>query len=209
MDALTLCALISSKICHDLISPIGAMANGVEVLADEDDEEMREHAMALLEASSESASAKLQFARLAFGASGSRGLDIETDEGRNACALVYGKAKQQVAWNIENQHAHKDVVKILLNLVYIAVDCIPRGGVVEVSLAREGDERSLSVVAAGDRAKINEEIVNALTDKTEISELDARSIQPFLTNITAKSLNASIQIDLGDDTVSFQSTVRL
>ena len=98
MDDLKLAALMCSKICHDLISPVGALSNGIEVLADDDDPEMREHAMTLLETSAAQATAKLKFARLAYGSSGSKGIEIDLREAEAAIRELLGGKKINIRW---------------------------------------------------------------------------------------------------------------
>ena len=70
LDPMDLAALLCSRVCHDVISPVGAIVNGLEVLEDEDDPSMRDVALELIKKSARSASARLQFCRLAFGAAG-------------------------------------------------------------------------------------------------------------------------------------------
>src|SRR6478736_5467355 len=96
---LELVALISSRICHDVISPVGAIANGLEMLGEEQDEAMREQTMDLIRKSARQASAKLQFARLAFGAAGSAGAEIDLrDAEKVSREFVAGTGKHQVVW---------------------------------------------------------------------------------------------------------------
>ncbi len=202
MDELTLMSLISSKICHDLISPIGALANGVEVLSEDDDPDMREHAMVLLQTSVEQASAKLQFARLAYGASGSLGQEIDLREAENALKLLYGKSKQQIIWNVPAEPFDRNVVKLLLNLVYIAVDCIPRGGEVSVSHSSKDEKTIFNIEISGDRAKFNDGAEMAFNKELNPEELDARSIQPFLTTWLAKQVGAKIDVEAKENQIS-------
>ena len=79
-EALDLAALLCSRVCHDLISPVGAVVNGLEVLEDDNDEETKAFAMNLIKRSAQQASARLQFCRLAFGAAGSVGAMIDLGE---------------------------------------------------------------------------------------------------------------------------------
>ena len=83
LSAAELSALLCSRVCHDIISPVGAINNGLEVLAEDNNEEMREFAMDLIRKSARQASAKLQFARLAFGAAGSAGASIDLGDAEN------------------------------------------------------------------------------------------------------------------------------
>ena len=126
---LELAALISSRICHDVISPVGAIANGLEMLGEEQDEAMREQAMDLIRKSASQASAKLQFARLAFGAAGSAGAEIDLRDAETGGARLRRKG-QASARSGRGRRATlpKNKVKLLLNLVALGVVALPRGG---------------------------------------------------------------------------------
>src|SRR6187455_305881 len=153
---LELAALISSRICHDVISPVGAIANGLEMLAEEQDEAMREQTMALIRRSAAQASAKLQFARLAFGAAGSSGAEIDLrDAKRVARDFVAGSGKHQVAWQGPAVTLPKNKVKLLLNLVALGVVALPRGGTLHVTIAGTPPSVSFTVSAKGDAAKLS------------------------------------------------------
>src|ERR1700675_4974685 len=91
MNDLDFAALLVSRVCHDLVSPVGAVVNGLEVLEDETDIGMRADALRLVAASAEQAAARLQFARIAFGAAGSAGAELDLREvGRMVCGLLQG-----------------------------------------------------------------------------------------------------------------------
>ncbi len=187
LSELDLAALLCSRVCHDLISPVSALNNGLEVLEDEDDTEMRDHAMTLIAMSGKQASNKLQFARMAYGASGSStsGLDLE-EAGRILFALLEG-GKIRLDWQVPAQVAEKGFVKIILNLVLVACDTIPRGGVITVRVTLGPDHKSLSIEASGEKAKISEDVHRALFGQLEAENLDARSVQPFFIHLVSRS----------------------
>src|SRR5271157_3930476 len=130
---------MSSRICHDVISPVGAIVNGLEVLDGERDEDMRAVAMDLIKKSAVSASARLQFCRLAFGAAGSLGASIDTGDAENVARGLIGNDRTTLRWNAKRRLAPKNAVKLLLNLCLIAAAAIPRGGVITVDLDGDGD----------------------------------------------------------------------
>ena len=125
---LDLAALISSRICHDVINPVGAIANGLEMLGEEPDEEMRVQAMELIRNSARQASAKLQFARLAFGAAGSAGAEIDLRDAEKVARDFVQSAKHSLEWKGMAATLPKNKVKLLLNLVALGVVALPRGG---------------------------------------------------------------------------------
>jgi len=200
---LRLAALLCSRVCHDLISPVSALNNGIEVLADDDDEEMREHALTLISMSGKQASAKLQFARLAYGASTTSGDSLDFGEVRQVIDTLFESGKVNVRWNVQTHTVGRSFVKILANLVLIAADCIPRGGSLTVQIADQDDRQTLKIAADGDRAKLNDDVGRALKDELEGEELNPRSIQPFLTGLLAREEGLRIQDRCIENSVTF------
>src|SRR5436309_6178707 len=149
LEALDLAALLCSRVCHDVISPVGAIVNGLEVLEDESDAEMREVALDLIKRSAAGASARLQFCRLAFGAAGSAGASIDTGDAESVARGLLETEKTSLAWRLPRQFMPKNRVKLLLNLCQIAQMTIPRGGAIEVEMSGEGEAASLRVSSKG------------------------------------------------------------
>ncbi len=198
--SLQIAALLCSRLCHDLISPVGAIVNGTEVIRDEADAEMREHALTLIEASANQASARLQYARLAFGAAGTAGSEIDLEEAKDLVANLMARGKAELDWQLAPATAPKDMVKLLLNMILIAIDCIPRGGRLTVT----GETRALSVLtvaAVGPKARIGPDICDALSGRTPLDALDSRQIQPAFTGLIAGGLNASVSWKESEDSV--------
>ena len=144
-----LAALLCSRVCHDVISPVGAIVNGLEVLEDEKDPEMREVAIELIKKSAASASARLQFCRLAFGAAGSIGASIDTGDAETVTRGLIANDRTTLVWNPARQFAPKNKVKLLLNLSLIALSAIPRGGVVTVDFTGQDETLAIRVEAKG------------------------------------------------------------
>src|SRR5215467_16299064 len=146
MNDLEFAALLVSRVCHDLVSPVGAVVNGLEVLEDETDMAMRADALRLVAASAEQAAARLQFARIAFGAAGSAGAELDLAEvGRIMAGLLKG-GKVELVWRAPALNWPKDWAKLLMNAVLSAVDCLPRGGRVTVETS-EGTKPGFRVTA--------------------------------------------------------------
>jgi histidine phosphotransferase ChpT len=103
LSDLELAALLCSRVCHDVISPVGAIANGLEILADEDDEEMRQMAFDLVRRSADQASAKLQFCRVAFGAAGAAGSSLDLGEAGEIARLFVGEDKTKLDWAMPHE----------------------------------------------------------------------------------------------------------
>lgn len=201
IDPLELAALIASRVCHDLISPIGAIANGLEVLDEEKDESMREFAMDLIRKSAGQASSKLQFARLAFGASGGAGAEIDmTDAGRCAAAMM-AREKAQLDWQVTAQMLPKCDAKLLLNLLMIALASVARGGTVRVAADRDGAATSMRLVAEGDRARLSSIARQVLVDGTPPNPLDAHAVQPLYCALLAREAGLGLAVKEEDNRV--------
>ena len=135
LEALDLAALLCSRVCHDIISPVGAIINGLEVLDEDNSEEMREFANGLIKRSARQASAKLQFARLAFGAAGSAGAEIDLGDAQKVATGYMEGEKAEFSWEAPRVLMPKNLVKLLLNLILLANAAIPRGGTIHVNVA--------------------------------------------------------------------------
>src|SRR6201986_4392655 len=144
-DQLELAALLCSRVCHDLISPVGAIVNGLEVLDDNPKPEDRDFALDLIRKSAKTASARLQFCRLAFGAAGSSGAQIDIGDAENMARGHLEDAKTKIAWNLPRLLLPKNRVKLLLNMLVIAQQTIPRGGTLTVDPIGEGETMSFPV----------------------------------------------------------------
>jgi len=193
--------LLASRICHDIISPVGALANGLEVLEEEQGEEMREFAMELITKSAKSASAKLKFSRLAFGASGSAGASIDTGEAEEVVKLYMEGEKAEITWDGTRSLVPKNRVKLLLNLVLISLGAIPRGGTVHITLTGEGETITFEIRCVGPKARVPGDFVDMLNGTME-GEMTAHAIQPYYAVLLAQEtgLTLSATVD-GEDVV--------
>ena len=157
-DALELAALLCSRVCHDLISPVGAIVNGLEVLDDNPKPEDRDFALDLIRKSARTASARLQFCRLAFGAAGSAGAQIDLGDAETMARGHIEDGKTKMTWNLPRLLLPKNRVKLLLNMLIIAQQTIPRGGTLTIDPVGEGEAMSFRVTAAGLNARVPQNI---------------------------------------------------
>src|ERR1700759_697279 len=158
LESLDLAALLCSRVCHDLISPVGAIANGLEVMEDGKDEETSKFAMDLIKKSARPASARLQFCRLAFGAAGSAGAQIDTGDAEKVTRGLMEDEKTKVAWNLPRVLMAKNRVKLLLNMMLLAAQAIPRGGQLTVDPVGQGDDMGFKLSSTGTNAKVPQAI---------------------------------------------------
>jgi histidine phosphotransferase ChpT len=192
IDALDLAALLCSRVCHDLISPVGAIVNGLEVLEEEKDEATKTFALDLIKRSATTASAKLQFCRIAFGAAGSAGAQIDLGDAEKIARGFFEDDKTKLAWNLPRALLAKNRVKLLLNMLLIAGQTIPRGGIINVDPLGEGEAMGFKVTADGVNAKIPPGVPPLLTGEGGVEMLDAHRIQPFYTGLLAKACGATV-----------------
>ncbi|MFO1150891.1 MAG: histidine phosphotransferase family protein [Alsobacter sp.] len=202
LDSLDLAALLCSRVCHDVISPVGAIVNGLEVLEDEKDETMRGFAQDLIRKSARQASARLQFARLAFGAAGSAGASIDTGDAEQVARGFIQDERTTLVWTAPRVLLPKNQVKLLLNLLLIAQTAVPRGGTIEVILTVEGEQGRFRVVSKGLNARIPAAVPLLLKGEPESGTVDAHSIQPFYTGLIAKAANMKVEMSIEGDTVT-------
>lgn len=204
LDDLDLAALLCSRVCHDVISPVGAIANGLEVLEEEDDEEMRKIAMDLVTRSAKQASAKLKFCRIAFGAAGSAGANIDVGEAGDIAQMFVGEEKVKLDWRAPRENRPKQEVKLLLNLMLMGMSAVPRGGLVTVSMGPNGME----VRASGERARIPEKSQMMLDGTIDAEEMDARLVQIYYATRLAQSAGLEIAAQMEGEDVVFAARPR-
>src|SRR3979490_157690 len=174
-DALELAALLCSRVCHDLIRPGGCIVNGLEVLDDNPKPDDREFALDLIRKSAKTASARLQFCRLAFGAAGSSGAQIDLGDAQTMARGHLEDAKTTIAWNLPRVLLPKNRVKLLLNMMVVAQQTIPRGGVLTIDPIGEGEAIAFRVSAAGLNPRMPQNIADLLSaDST--SSVDAHAV---------------------------------
>ena len=165
-DTLELAALLCSRVCHDLISPVGAIVTGLEVLDDNPKPEDRDFALDLIRKSAKTASARLQFCRLAFGAAGSSGAQIDLGDALNMARGHIEDGKCTIAWNLPRLLLPKNRVKLLLNMLVIAQQTIPRGGTLTVDPIGEGESMSFRIMASGINARIPQAVAGLLEGRS-------------------------------------------
>jgi histidine phosphotransferase ChpT len=204
MNDLDFAALLVSRVCHDLVSPLGAVVNGLEVLEEETDAAMRADALRLVVASAEQATARLKFVRIAFGAAGSVGAELDLTEVARIVAGLLNGGKVELIWEAEPVNWPKDWAKLLMNTVLAAADCLPRGGRVTVETAKSPASPGFHITATGPVVRLLPESEAALSGE-RAAIVDGRSIQSYLTYQLAKSLNAALSITATAGEVRFSA----
>jgi histidine phosphotransferase ChpT len=194
-----LAALLCSRLCHDLLSPVGALSNGLELLRDERDPEMRHRCMELLEQSARISADKLKFFRLAYGAAGGFGETVPAEEPRQLVeALVGGNGRIALAWAVAGDTMPKAAVKVLLNLAAIGIDALPRGGELQVGAERRDSATEIAVLAAGARIAFDPAIGQALDGTLPLGELSGRTAPAHLIRLIAEEQGGGLQFALNE-----------
>lgn len=200
LSDLELASLISSKICHDVISPVGAIYNGLEVLDDDPDAESRAYALDVIRNFTQQASAKLQFARFAFGAAGTAGSVIDLKDASEISKGLLSDGKHRLDWAVPPGHLPKDQVKLLLNMIASSVTALPRGGDIRVSTSGQGAATQFSVTCNGEGARPPQHL-EAFIAGDAMPELDAMTIQAYFTTRLAETAGMTLAVTSGDNTV--------
>jgi histidine phosphotransferase ChpT len=205
MEASALASLVCARLCHDLVGPVSAIGAALDVLEDEDAEDMREDAMALLRESANAAWARLEFTRLAFGAGGSAPGQIEAGELERVVAGMFEKSKSDIVWAGGGETLEKSSARVLLNLVLLGVEALPRGGSVTVEILPDGTEHR--VVCEGTRARLSPAATAALEGVAADGAFDARSIQPYFAGLLARQAGGSVHAVVEEDRVELYADV--
>ncbi len=211
LKATDLAAMLCSRVCHDLINPIGAIGNGLEVLTDPSQTEMAEGARDLIASAAKQSRAKLEFARLAYGASSTTGTDIDTRECERVAQLLFEIEKAELQWNAPLILLPKHKAKLFMNMLLIAAGSVPRGGVVTASITGEAGQEKFEFTSRSDPEKRQKTLVPSgaaglLAGTPEEGAVDARGIQPFYTGLLARMTDMEIEIGLENDQFFFRAT---
>lgn len=190
--------LLCSRLCHDLISPVGAISNGLEFLA-EGDSRLTADAISLVGGSASQAAARLTFYRLAFGQGDGSAPPIPLLDARDIARNFIGDGKVDLDWPVpsvvDNQDLSRPFGKLLLNLFLMALDALPRAGQIAVMLPMPPSEKWINIVARGDRCELRDEFRAVLRLDPPEDALSARNINGYLATQMAADLGLRIEID--------------
>jgi histidine phosphotransferase ChpT len=201
MNAIDLASLLCSRLCHDLLSPVGALNNGIELMADEQDPEMRERCLELLAESARASAAKLKFFRLAFGAAGGFGEEIDTREARQALEGLFGAEKKiTLGWMVSADKLPKDAVKVLLNLALVAGDALVRGGQLDIGAERGGSGTEIVIRAEGPRLLLDPNL-RATLERGTAGTIEPRAAGAWLAHALIQEAGGKLQLSPADSPV--------
>jgi histidine phosphotransferase ChpT len=202
MTSVDFASLLCSRLCHDLLSPVGALNNGLELLADEHDPEMRTRCLELLSESAKASANKLKFFRLAFGAAGGFGETVDSREARAAIEGLFGEGhKVKLGWLVEDATLPKPAIKVLLNLALIAGDALVRGGQLDVGAESHGGQVEIVVRADGPRIVLDGEMRAALTGTQGEAVITPRAAAAYLVQALVTEGGGTVQVSDPADAV--------
>lgn len=199
-SSIELASLLCSRLCHDMLSPVGALSNGLELLADEKDPDMRQRCFELLEQSARISADKLRFFRLAFGAAGGFGEMVAVNEAKVLIdALVANNARVTLNWALPSDSLPKAAIKTLLNFALIGLEALPRGGTLDIAAEYRDGHSEMVVRAAGPRIAFDRTIGSALEGTLPEGELSSRTAPAAMLAQLARELHGQLQYALADD----------
>ncbi|MCU0830295.1 MAG: histidine phosphotransferase family protein [Rhizobiaceae bacterium] len=193
-----LASLLCSRICHDVISPVGALNNGLELL---DEPGAEADALALIKVSARNASARLQFARIAFGAAGSAGSQIDTGDAEQVASAFMANEKSSLVWKGPRAYLPKAVVKLILNMILIANGSVPRGGTLDVELPSSDNDQSVIVKAAGPMIRVSDKFIQLHNNQPLDEAIDAHAVQYYYTLLLAKEAKMALTVNVNAERV--------
>jgi histidine phosphotransferase ChpT len=199
-DSVELASLLCSRLCHDMLSPVGALSNGLELLADERDPEMRKRCFELLDQSARISADKLKFFRLAFGAAGGFGEMVPVAEARAVIdALVAHNDRVDLRWALGADALPKPAVKTMLNLALIGIEALVRGGTLDVGAEIREGASEIVVRAAGKKIAFDPAIGRALDGSLGSDELTTKTAPAAMIRDLAIGLGGGVQYALSED----------
>lgn len=210
LKATDLAAMLCSRVCHDLINPIGAIGNGLEVLADPAQSEMADGARDLIASAAKQSRAKLEFARLAYGASSTSGTDIDTRECERVARILFEIEKAELDWQVPLILLPKHKAKLFMNMLLIAAGSVPRGGLVTAKISGPAGEEKFEFNSKSDPEKRQKTLVPAgtaglLSGMPDEGSVDARGIQPFYTGLLARMTDMDVSIGIENEVFFFNA----
>ncbi|APW73135.1 histidine phosphotransferase family protein [Sphingopyxis granuli] len=193
-DRVDFASMLASRLCHDLLSPVGAFANGLELLADEQDAEMRARVFDLLEQSARTSANKLKFFRLAFGSAGGFGDAVPPDEAKAAIEGIMADRPIELNWMIADEPLPKPAVKIILNLALILVDALVRGGRLDIGCEKAGEGIEIALHAEAERILVDADVERLLSEGEGAAAMTSRTAPAALVQAVAAQNGGTVML---------------
>lgn len=200
LNGIDLASQLCSRVCHDLVNPIGALANGLELMSQETDPEMRDRCVGLLEQSVRAGSDRLRFFRLAFGGGTASTDAVSLSDVQGAVAALVGENERiTVEWAVGSDSLPGMATKALLNLALIGSEALVRGGTLEIGAETSDEASEIVVRAAGKRIVFDDQVGRALDGALPAEELSSRTAPAVLIQRLAGKSGGGIQYAVDDE----------
>lgn len=201
-------AILCSRLCHDLVSPVGAINNGLEILHEEQEPSMKEAVLDLIEKSTKQTSNKLQFFRLAFGAAGGFSASLDVRECEKAMRAFLEGSKVELEWDMQVSSGPKSFIKVLLNLGLVVSEALIRGGHLKMSAWQEGSQMKMVVAGQAGKVILQKAIQESLAGSLGEEEVDPRAAPAFLAYQVVKAQGGDIRLsELSDTEIAVHATI--
>ncbi|MEM0986146.1 MAG: histidine phosphotransferase family protein [Pseudomonadota bacterium] len=198
-----LTAYVASRICHDVVSPVSSVTSALDLINDPNDPEMRASAEELLHKGAADAAARIEFLRYAYGTIGLSDGAADIHEAKRLTEGFAATHKPSIEWDIEADHLSFSHARLMMNLVLIGIDSLPRGGVIGVKIRNASEGLQITVSARGMRARVNPHVTAAIEGTEPEDGWSARTIQPLFARMIADNLGARIAATaVGDEQVT-------
>jgi len=206
IDPARLSAYIASRICHDLVSPVSSVTNALDLMDEPGDPEMKVQAEALLREGADKAAARIQFLRYAFGSIGLSSGAADIHDARKITEAFVKSHKPSIEWDIQTDHLSFSHARLMMNLVMMATEALPRGGVVSVRIRSEVGGMTLTLTAKGDRARLKDDVAAAVNGTEPVDGWRAENIQSLFARMICDGLGGELTAKQSDGQVIFMVT---
>ena len=203
IESSKLAAFIASRICHDLISPVASVNSALELLEEPGDADMKAQAEQLLHNGAESAGARIQLLRYAFGSAGLSDTAADRHDVRQIVEGFMKSHKPSIEWDIDTDHFSCGHARVLMNLVIMATAAIPRGGVVQLKVMNEATGLTIIAQAKGPKARLSEFTEAALSGNVPEEGWSARTIQPLFAKMVSDDLDGDLTATAAEEEITF------
>ena len=198
--------LLCSRLCHELVNPIGAVTNGVELISELEGRADPE-ALTLIGESAKVAGARLQFYRLAYGLAGATSADLTLAEAAALAESVVATGRVRLDWPKAGSDAERRpgqrAVKLFFNLLVLAAEALPRGGRVVLAFAPGSAGVEIAISAEGEQAGLSAEMLGAFTGEVAVDALSARTAHAYFTGRVSARVELPVTIAQSPGGVTF------
>lgn len=201
IDPAKLSAFIASRICHDLVSPVSSVSNALDLMAEPGNEDMIQQATELLHDGADKAAARIQFLRYAYGSMGLSDGAADMHQAKTLTENFLKGHRPSVEWDIETEHFSFSHARLMMNLLLMGIDCLPRGGVINVRVRDEVGGMTLTLTCDGTRAKLKDATAKAIAGEEPEEGWGPETVQPYFARMISDGLGGALTAKANNETV--------